>query len=259
MTRAWRRRRGCWAACSSSARRSSLQTRCVPAHTLTVKTTPPRCFVCLVFVSLCKEPLLAGHIHPRRCRCDSQGVVFPRERAVGAIPRRPHRCDCRRNHQGAAAAPPRLHPSVFMYLFPPRQATSRIRKDVASLAAQAAELHATVSSAQALGIGGGGGGKSVAEIVEMTKEIQALTKKVEKLKAQKKSQVPAALTRCSIPLLTEFLTVLRFEFVCSWRRLRSCRCGRSLYPRCAACLRKLWSRRLSCRLRRRTARACARA
>ncbi len=58
------------------------------------------------------------------------------------------------------------------------------------LAAQATELHATVNSAQALGISaGGGGGKSVAEIVEMTKEIQALTKKVEKLKAQKKAQV----------------------------------------------------------------------
>ncbi len=85
--------------------------------------------------------------------------------------------------------PPQKSASASLCAHPPRQATSRIRKDVASLAAQAAELHATVSSAQALGIGGGGGGKSVADIVEMTKEIQALTKKVEKLKAQKKSQV----------------------------------------------------------------------
>ncbi len=63
-----------------------------------------------------------------------------------------------------------------------------------SLATQAAQLHTTVSSAEALGIGGGGGGKSVADIVEMTKEIQALTRKVEKLKAQKKIQVPLAVT-----------------------------------------------------------------
>ena len=71
------------------------------------------------------------------------------------------------------------------------QATSRIRKDVVSLAAQATELHSTFNSARALGIsgGGGGGGKSVAEIVDMAKEIQALTKKVEKLKTQKKAQV----------------------------------------------------------------------
>ena len=48
---------------------------------------------------------------------------------------------------------------------------------------------AATSSDSAHGSGGGGGGKSVAEIVEMTKEIQALTKKVEKLKAQKKAQV----------------------------------------------------------------------
>ena len=63
------------------------------------------------------------------------------------------------------------------------------------LAAQAAELHVTVNSARALGIsgggGGGGGGKSVAEIVDMTKEIQALTKKVDKLKAKNKAQVLA--------------------------------------------------------------------
>jgi hypothetical protein len=60
------------------------------------------------------------------------------------------------------------------------------------LAAQAAELHVTVNSARALGISGGsGGGKSVAEIVDMTKEIQALTKKVEKLKAKNKAQVLA--------------------------------------------------------------------
>jgi hypothetical protein len=73
------------------------------------------------------------------------------------------------------------------------QAAARIRKDVALLAAQAAELHATVNSARAMGIsgGGGGGGKSVAEIVDMTKEIQALTKKVEKLKAKNKAQVLA--------------------------------------------------------------------
>lgn len=83
---------------------------------------------------------------------------------------------------------------------------------MAQLAAQAAELHATVSSAQALGIGGGGGGKSVADIVEMTKEIQALSKKVEKLKAQKKSQVPAACTAIVHSAATEFLTVLWFEF-----------------------------------------------
>jgi hypothetical protein len=100
--------------------------------------------------------------------------------------------------------PPQKSASASLCAHPPRQATSRIRKDVASLAAQAAELHATVSSAQALGIGGGGGGKSVADIVEMTKEIQALTKKVEKLKAQKKSQVPAALTRSSIALRPNF-------------------------------------------------------
>jgi hypothetical protein len=49
-------------------------------------------------------------------------------------------------------------------------------------------MHATISSAQALGISGGGG-KSVAEVVEMAQEIQALKKKVEKLKAKQKSQV----------------------------------------------------------------------
>jgi hypothetical protein len=49
-------------------------------------------------------------------------------------------------------------------------------------------MHATINSAQALGISGGGG-KSVAEIVEMAQELQSLKKKVEKLKAKKKSQV----------------------------------------------------------------------
>ena len=43
-------------------------------------------------------------------------------------------------------------------------------------------MHATINSAQALGINGGGG-KTVAEIVEMTQEIQSLKRKVEKLKA----------------------------------------------------------------------------
>jgi hypothetical protein len=95
---------------------------------------------------------------------------------------------------------------------PPRQATSRIRKDVASLAAQAAELHATVSSAQALGIGGGGGSKSVADIEEMTKETQALTKKVEKLKAQTKSQVPVALTRSRRERAPLLIALLLFCF-----------------------------------------------
>ena len=86
------------------------------------------------------------------------------------------------------------------------QATSRIRKDVVSLAAQATELHSTFNSARALGIsgGGGGGGKIVAEIVDMAKEIQALTKKVEKLKAQKKAQVA-----------TTSLFFLDFLFVCA--------------------------------------------
>jgi hypothetical protein len=78
------------------------------------------------------------------------------------------------------------------------QATSRIRKDVVSLAAQASELHATVNSAQALGISGGNG-KSVAEVVDMTKEIQVLNKKVDKLKAQKKAQV------CALDLFIDLL------------------------------------------------------
>jgi hypothetical protein len=69
-------------------------------------------------------------------------------------------------------------------------AAERIRKDVVLLAAQSAKLHITVNSSRALGISGGGG-KSVTEIVDKMKEIQALSEEVEKFEAKNKAQLLA--------------------------------------------------------------------
>ena len=145
---------------------------------------------------------------------------------MGAVARGPQLRHSCYNLQGTLVPFGLSH--VFTSTF---QATSRIRKDVASLATQATELHATVNSAQALGIsgGGGGGGKSVAEIVEMAKEIQALTKKVEKLKTQKKSQVRTP----HVPV-SAVLTRAAGLHLCRTRKLPSFRCGRS---RCQCCVR----------------------
>ncbi len=72
------------------------------------------------------------------------------------------------------------------------KAANSILKDDVLLAAQSAELQVIINSSSALGIsGGGGGGKSVAEIVDKTKGIEALTEEKERLKTEKKTQVLA--------------------------------------------------------------------